>query len=222
METQIYLLFILLFLSFIIFHVWKQSKNLNKKLPPGPWRLPLIGNLHQLRNGHLPQHTFKNLSQKYGPIFHLRLGEISLVVVCSPNIAKEIMKIQDLQFASRPQTTAGEIILYNCSDIGACSYSDYWRNMRKVCIMELLSAKMVKSFNSIRQAEMSNLISSIKNSTPKYSLINLSNKIFRFTSVVTCRSAFGKAIDCEDKWITLVKDFASLPPGFNLIDLFPS
>ncbi|XP_016566702.2 premnaspirodiene oxygenase-like [Capsicum annuum] len=221
METQ-HLLFIffslLLFLSLIL-HTWKKSKTSNKRLPPGPWRLPFIGNLHQLMNGRLPHRIFKNLSQRYGPIFHLRLGEVSLVVVSSRDIAKEIMKIQDLHFATRPPSMAGEVIMYNHSDIGACPYGDYWRNMRKVCIVELLSAKMVKSFNSIRQAEMSSLISSI-NSMPD-SIINLTDKIFWFTSCVTCRSAFGKVIHGQDKLIMLVKDIALLA-GYDLTSLFPS
>lgn len=171
----------LLFLSFILC-LRKESKTLNKRLPPGPWRLPFIGNLHQLMNGRLPHHTLRDLSQRYGPIFHLRLGEVSHVIVSSPDIAKEIMKNQDLHFATRPQSMAGEIIMYNCSDIGICPYGDYWRNMRKVCIVELLSTKMVKSFDSIRQAEMSSLISSI-NSMP-HSLINLSDKISWLTGSV--------------------------------------
>ncbi|XP_060205420.1 premnaspirodiene oxygenase-like [Lycium barbarum] len=225
METQ-HLLFIFislsLFLSFIfhLVHIWKKSKTLSKRLPPGPWRLPFIGNLHQLMNGRLIHHTFRNLSQRYGPIFHLRLGETSVIVVSSLDMAKEIMKTQDLHFATRPQLMAGEIIMYNHSDIGTCPYGDYWRNMRKVCILELLSAKMVKSFNSIRQAEMSSLISSI-NSMPN-SLINLSDKIFWFTSVVTCRSALGKLIHNQDTLIMLIKDVALLAAGFDLADLFPS
>ncbi|KAH0762983.1 hypothetical protein KY290_019056 [Solanum tuberosum] len=222
MEIQ-HLLFIfaslLLFLSLILL-LWKQSKTLNKKLPPGPWRLPFIGNLHQLMNGRLPHHTFRDLSQNYGPIFHLRLGEVSHVVVSSPDIAKEIMKIQDLNFATRPQLMVGEIIMYNYSDIGTCPYGDYWRSMRKVCILELLSTKMVKSFDSIRQAEMSSLISSI-NSMPD-SLINLSDKIFWFTGSVTCRSAFGKIINGQDKLIMLIKDITLLAGATELADLFPS
>ncbi|XP_059290448.1 premnaspirodiene oxygenase-like [Lycium ferocissimum] len=227
METQqLPLIFIslLLFLSFILclVHLWKKSKTFNKKrLPPGPWSLPLVGNLHQLMNGRLPHHTLRSLSQRYGPIFHLRLGELSIVVVSSPEMAKEIMKTQDLRFANRPEFMFGEIIMYNHTDIITCAYSDYWRNMRKVCTIELLNAKMVKSFSSIRQAEMESLVSSL-NSMPNDTLINLSHRIFWFTSSVTCRSAFGKIIHGQDKLIMLIKDVTSLATGFDLGDFFPS
>ncbi|XP_060198370.1 premnaspirodiene oxygenase-like [Lycium barbarum] len=208
METQqlpFIFISLLLFLYFLfrLFQISKESKTLNKKLPPGPWKLPFIGNLHQLANGLLPHHTLRSISQQYGPLTHLQLGEISAIVVSSPEMAKEIMKTQDVRFATRPQSMTGSIIFYNYSDIALCPYGDYWRNMRKICVLELLSAKMVKSFNSIRQEEMSSLVSSIINSKPG-SLVNLSSKIFWFTGSVTCRSAFGKVVHDQDTLIMLV------------------
>ncbi|XP_015072752.1 premnaspirodiene oxygenase-like [Solanum pennellii] len=229
METQqlpftlLISLFLFLYFIFHLFQISKKSITLTKKLPPGPWKLPIIGNLHQLAShGGLPHHTLRALSQKYGPLTHLQLGEISAIIVSSPEMAKEIMKTQDVRFATRPQSMTGSIIFYNYSDIALCPYGDYWRNMRKICVLELLSAKMVKSFNSIRQEEMSSLVSSIINSTPNESIVNLSNKIFWFTGSVTCRSAFGKVVHDQDKLIMLVKECVSLSSGFDLTDLFPS
>ncbi|XP_059281762.1 premnaspirodiene oxygenase-like [Lycium ferocissimum] len=92
--------------------------------------------------------------------------------------------------------------------------------MRKVCILELLSAKMVKLFSSIRQAEMSSVVSSI-NSMPG-ELINILDKFNWFASCVTCRSVCGKVVHDQDKMIMLVKGVISLSTGFELADMFPS
>ncbi|KAK4722077.1 hypothetical protein R3W88_012310 [Solanum pinnatisectum] len=119
-----------LFLSsfFLVSQKWKKSKSPNKTLPPGPWRLPFIGNLHQLMSD-LPHRSLRNLSKKYGPIMHLRLGNISTIVISSSEMAKEIMKTQDLHFVDRPQILSASIIFYDCTDIAFSSYGDYWRNM---------------------------------------------------------------------------------------------
>ncbi|KAG5628970.1 hypothetical protein H5410_000687 [Solanum commersonii] len=95
-----------------------------KRLPPGPWKLPLIGSMFHLLGG-LPHQVLRDLAKKYGPIMHLQLGEVSLVVVTSPNMAKQVLKTHDLAFASRSKLLAAEILLYNGSDIVFSPYGDY-------------------------------------------------------------------------------------------------
>ncbi|KAL2495613.1 Cytochrome [Forsythia ovata] len=96
------------------------------KLPPGPWKLPLIGSLHHLAVAGLePHHVLTNLATKYGPIMHLQLGEISAVIISAPRVAKEVLKTHDLAFASRPKLLSPEIITYNCVDIAFAPYGGY-------------------------------------------------------------------------------------------------
>ncbi|GAU17439.1 hypothetical protein TSUD_233160 [Trifolium subterraneum] len=82
--------------------------------------------------GSLPHRAFQQLAQKYGPIVHLKLGEISSVVISSPKLAKEILKNHDVIFANRPQLQASAIMAYGPSDIAFSPYGDYWRQMRKI------------------------------------------------------------------------------------------
>ncbi|KAK4706474.1 hypothetical protein R3W88_033952 [Solanum pinnatisectum] len=135
----------------------QNSNSKTKRLPPGPWKLPLIGSMFHLLGG-LPHQVLRDLAKKYGPIMHLQLGEVSLVVVTSPDIAKQVLKTHDIAFASRPKLLVGEILFYKGTDIVFSPYGDYWRQMRKICLLELLSAKNVKSFSSIRQDEVLHMI----------------------------------------------------------------
>ncbi|KAJ8557237.1 hypothetical protein K7X08_002862 [Anisodus acutangulus] len=115
----------------------------------------------------------------------------------------------------------GKIICYNCKDIAFSPYGDYWRHMRKLTVLELLSARMVKSFSPIRQDELSNLLSSI-GSMDLDLPINLDEKLLRFMNAATCRSAFGKVCKDHNELITLIHQAQSLSGGFELADLFPS
>lgn len=129
---------------FLIVKKWKKSKNSNPnwtKLPPSPKTLPIIGNLHQVSSP--PFRSFRNLARRYGPIMHLKLGWAAAVVVSSPEILKEMLKDLDPAFAGRKPGVAVQIMRYGCADIAFSPYGDYWRQMRKICITQILSSKMV-------------------------------------------------------------------------------
>ncbi|KAM3286097.1 desmethyl-deoxy-podophyllotoxin synthase [Capsicum chacoense] len=197
----------------------KRSKIQNK-LPPGPRKLPLIGNLHQLSSS-LPHHAFKNLAKKYGPVMHLQLGEVSALIVSSPEVAKEVLKTHDLIFANRPQLLSVEILSNNSPSLSFSPYGANWRQLRKVCVSELLSAKRVQSFESIREEEVENLIEAIS-STPPQVPIDISKIIFSMTNNITARAAFGKKCKHKGEFIAAMKIITKLSGGFDIPDLFPS
>ncbi|XP_047949716.1 premnaspirodiene oxygenase-like [Salvia hispanica] len=205
---------------FIFFKKWKKSKNGNptKQLPPGPRKLPIIGNLHQMRNP--PFRRFRDLSNHHGPLMHLKLGDCNAIVVSSPEIAKEMLKDLDPSFANRPQNIATKIMWYNSSDVVFCPYNDYWRQMRKLCINELLSPKMVRLFESIRRDETARLVDSLRESSGSY--VNFTEKIFSLSSSITCRAAFGSACEDSDTLMKMIGDTLRMAAGFEVTDLFPS
>ncbi|XP_070012842.1 premnaspirodiene oxygenase-like [Nicotiana sylvestris] len=211
---------IFLFLSsLLLFRKWRSSNSQTKRLPPGPWKLPLFGSMFHMLGG-LPHHVLRNLAKKYGPIMHLQLGEMPIVVVTSREMAKEVLKTHDLAFASRPKLVAVEIGCYNGTDIAFSPYGDYWRQMRKICVLELLSAKNVRSFSSIRRDEVCHLIEFIRSSPGEP--VNVTKRIYLLTSSIILRSAFGKVIKEQDECIRLIKDVSGLVGGFDVADIFPS
>ncbi|XP_059665969.1 desmethyl-deoxy-podophyllotoxin synthase-like [Cornus florida] len=205
----------LLFLFMVLKTIMISS---SPKLPPGPPKLPLIGNLHQFV-GSLPHRDLRDLAKKYGPLMHLRLGQLSFVVITSAEYAKEVMKTHDIVFANRPYSLATDII--SKKDIAFAPYGDYWRQLRKLCILELLSAKRVQSFRPIREEAVSNLIQSISTHAAG-SLCNLTEKIFSVTYNITTKTAVGKKFDGQEEFIGLLRDTIQLSGGFTVADLFPS
>ncbi|OIW20437.1 hypothetical protein TanjilG_11136 [Lupinus angustifolius] len=208
-----------LFLLIVVSIVLKsKAKPSNSKLPPGPPKLPIIGNIHQL--GAMPHHGLAKLSQQYGPLMHIKLGELSTTVVSSPEIAKEIMRTHDIIFANRPHLLAADIISYGSKGMTFSPYGSYWRQMRKICTLELLTAKRVESFRMVRKEEASNLVKEICSS--EGSCVNISKIINLFTCGLTSRIAFGVKSKDEEAFVDTMKDVSKVIGGFSISDLYPS
>ncbi|TYJ07506.1 hypothetical protein E1A91_A11G008800v1 [Gossypium mustelinum] len=81
--------------------------KINPPLPPGPLGLPIIGNLPFIK----PElhRYFSDLSRIYGPIFKLRMGSVFAIVINSPSLANEVLKVQDAIFANHDVPAAAVV-----------------------------------------------------------------------------------------------------------------
>ncbi|KAG1358558.1 putative Premnaspirodiene oxygenase [Cocos nucifera] len=98
-------------------------------------------------------------------------------------------------------------------------YGDHWRRLRKLCVMEVLSAKRVQSFQFVRE-EVSDLIDTVHSTSP--SPVNLSEMLHTFTNTITARVAFGSRCRDAAAYLEAMKEGTLLAGGFNLADLLPS
>ena len=218
MEFQTPLFLLIFTFSVFIFMLLKKTQNSVPKLPPGPRTLPVLGNLHQLF-GSLPHRSLRDLANEHGALMHLRLGQLSTIVVSSAGFAKEFMKTHDLNFVDRPQILAAKVVGYG-STVSFSSYGDYWRQLRKIYMLELFSAKRVESFKRIREEEVFNLVKFV--SAAAGSPINLSEKFLSLTNKVVTRACFGKECKDQDVFIEALKELVTLASGFDVGDVFPS
>ena len=132
------------FFLLILVAYWKRNKAQDTilKSPLLPWKLPLIGNLQQLiTSGSLPHSSLRDLAKKHGPVMRQQLGEVSAVIISSPKVAREVLKTHELCFAQRPDFFVSEFLSYDYSGSLASPNGDCWRQMRKICVFELLNAQ---------------------------------------------------------------------------------
>lgn len=210
------LIFALPFL--LLFFVNKKHKP--RKLPPGPKKLPIIGNLHQISND-LPHVSFQQLADQYGPLTMLQLGSIPTLVVSSASVARAIFKVHDIVFSGHPQLHGAKKLSYNFFNISLAPYGEYWREVRKIATLELFCMRKVKSFRFMREEEVAHMLELIDkgrlNGPVEVSALTLS-----LANTVTCRAAYGTKTDQNKRFFAVLHEAQQLFIEVNIADVFPS
>lgn len=141
-----------------------------------------------------------------------------------------MFKTHDIVTSNRPKTTPANILLYECRDIGFANYGEYWRKVRKICVLELLSVRRVQSFQHIRDDEVSSLINKISHSCfNKGRPLNLTEMLLTVSNNIVSRCILGRKADEEEKNIGKSNKFGELSrrleeqlAAFCIGDVFPS
>ncbi|OAY75025.1 Cytochrome P450 77A3 [Ananas comosus] len=121
-------------------------------LPPGPPGWPVVGNLFQVVLERRPfMYVVRDLRARYGPIFTLRMGQRTLVVVSSAELIHDALVRKGPLFASRPADSPTRLLF----SVGKCTvnsapYGPLWRALRRNFVAEIVSPARVRSFGWIR------------------------------------------------------------------------
>ncbi|KAI3454728.1 hypothetical protein Pfo_011391 [Paulownia fortunei] len=116
--TLIICTFIIGFLLYSFLHRRRYVKS--PPLPPGPRPWPIVGNLPQL--GPKPHQSMAALARVYGPLMHLKMGFVHVVVAASASVAEQFLKVHDSNFSSRPPNSGAKYVAYNYQDLVFAPY----------------------------------------------------------------------------------------------------
>ena len=107
----------------------------------------------------------------------IKLGQVPTVVVSSPETAELFLKTHDTIFASRPKTLASEYMSYGSKGLAFSEYGPYWRNVKKLCTTQLLSASKVEMFAPLRREELGVFVKSLEKAAASRDVVNLSEQV---------------------------------------------
>ncbi|KAJ8769676.1 hypothetical protein K2173_005279 [Erythroxylum novogranatense] len=165
------------------------------------------------------------LAEKYGTVMYMRLGSVPTIVVSSPKVAELFLKTHNHVFANRPPLEAAKYLSYDQKGLAFAPYGPYWRNMRKLCTLELLSNHKNNSFNSMRKDEIDLLIESIKQASYERVAVDLSAKVSSVGAYISCRMIFGKKYTDKEfggkGFTSVIHDGMQLMAVPNLSDYIP-
>uniref|UniRef100_A0A0D6QTZ0 Cytochrome P450 n=1 Tax=Araucaria cunninghamii TaxID=56994 RepID=A0A0D6QTZ0_ARACU len=201
-------------------------------LPPGPTRLPIIGNLHLLSS--LPHRSLCNLARKYGPVMTVYFGSLLTIVISSPQLAKQVLKSEDHIFGNRPlfgDVNHNDDRYEKPTKIAFAQSGPYWKLMRKTLTTELLSPKRVEFFKFLRAEEALAMIRSIFETAASNvnggsaSAVNIAREVSIFINNIVCRMTFGRKCGEDELGGKIYKEaldeLLALQAGFNARDFIP-
>ncbi|MBA0642882.1 hypothetical protein Goklo_027215 [Gossypium klotzschianum] len=214
------LVFFLWLLSFILFRTIFTKNRTTTRLPPSPIALPIIGHLHLL--APIPHQALHKLSTKHGPLIHIRLGSVPCVVASSPEIAKQFLKTHESSFSNRPITAVVDYLTYGSADFSFAPYGPYWKFMKKICMSELLSGRMLDQFLPVRREELIRFLQFMLKTANASEKVDVGGELVRLTNNIVSRMIMNDTCcNNEDEAAEvrkLVEVIAKLSGQFNLSD----
>ncbi|KAI3844129.1 hypothetical protein MKW92_053622 [Papaver armeniacum] len=132
-----------------------RNTKLSSVSPPevaGAW--PILGHLPQLLGSRPLFKILTDMSDKYGPIFMVRFGMHPTLVVSSWEMAKECFTTNDRFLAGRPSGAANKYLTFAL--FGFSTYGPYWREIRKISTLHLLSHRRLELLKHVPYSEVAN------------------------------------------------------------------
>ncbi|RDX78549.1 Ent-kaurene oxidase, chloroplastic, partial [Mucuna pruriens] len=145
-------------LSLILLLLLRLRANKHSRLPsvtavPG---LPLIGNLLQLKEKK-PYKTFTELAEKYGPIYSIRTGAFTVIVLNSVQVAKEALVTRFSSLSNRQLSTALKILTFDKCMVAISDYNEFHKMIKKHILSNVLGSNAQKRHRSHREAMVENM-----------------------------------------------------------------
>ncbi|XBI82511.1 hypothetical protein VPH35_091185 [Triticum aestivum] len=201
----------------------RSSEEGRLKLPPGPKRVPVLGNLHQL--GPLPHRSLRDLARRHGPVMLLRLGAATTVVVSSSAAARDVMRAHDADCCSRSSSPGPARLSYGRKSAAFSPYGAYWRDMRSLFAAELLGARGVRAAWAARREQVDRLMAALGDAAGP---VSLDEHVFRVADGVISTVAYGSVYGAEafagkhKGFQHVLEEAMDMSASFSAEDFFPN
>ncbi|WOH12386.1 hypothetical protein DCAR_0831889 [Daucus carota subsp. sativus] len=149
-----------IFLGIMIAIFISKLRRKQFKLPPGPTPVPIFGNWLQVGND-LNHGNLVDFAKRFGHLFLLRMGVRNLVVVSSPELAKQVLHTQGVEFLSS-LTLVCQLVTGNGQDLVFTNYGEHWRKMRRILTVPLFTNKVVQRYRFGWEDEAARVVADVK------------------------------------------------------------
>jgi cytochrome P450 len=163
---------------------------------PGPKRVPLLGNVHQVRPGtmHL---TAERWAAEYGPIYRLDLGRRTIVVVSDADVLNELLRERPDGYRRWSEIESITEELWGEPGVFAAEGDD-WRRARRLAVTALNSNHLQRYFEIV-SACSERLLRRLEPAASDGRPIEIGEALSSFTVDVTSWLAFGHDLNTLER-----------------------
>ncbi|XP_050874735.1 isoleucine N-monooxygenase 1 [Lathyrus oleraceus] len=172
------LLWLVMFFVFMIikslrYHLVNMKPKI-PKLPPGPKPWPIVGNLPEMLASKSPTEWIHKTMEEFNTdIACIRLGNVHVIPVTCPTIAREFLRKYDADFASRPISMATDFISNGHLTTVLVPLGEQWKKMKKIIANDLFSPLRHQWLQDKRNEEADNLMFYVYNKCNNGELVNV-------------------------------------------------
>jgi len=190
-------------------------------LPPGPKKLPLIGNLRDMPRER-EWLKFAEWGKKYGSIVSVSIFGRNFVIVNDVNVAVDILDKKSRIYSDRPRFPMAELIGWSDSP-GLTPYSRHSRKQRRMFHQLIGTNKAVSKFHGMSETEAHRFLKLLLDKPE-----DLVHHIRRMTGSLILRITYGYQTQPDkDPYLSLselvTEHFAlAVSPGTFLVNYIPA
>ncbi|KAF2199340.1 putative O-methylsterigmatocystin oxidoreductase [Delitschia confertaspora ATCC 74209] len=214
MPSSAVILAVVLLLGYFI-----RNKIRSSKFPPGPRRLPVIGNLLEAPEG-APWIKFNEWIQQYGPLVSLDFGGTNIILIGTHEVAKDLLDKRGNIYSDRPHsimvnelTTRDHHILFRHQNSGLFA--------EQRLQAPVLSPRASQTYKPVQDLETKVLLKALLTSN------DFTHEFERLTASVVYTLSYGTRIHSADEWnvresVRLLEDIVHIGNvGAKSVDAFP-
>ncbi|OAG35989.1 hypothetical protein AYO21_09849 [Fonsecaea monophora] len=174
-----------------------QIGRRDKRMPPGPPTLPLLGNLHQIPITGI----FKEWGEEFGGIYSLKFASSNVIVLYDRKAVHDLVDKKGLLYAERPHSFVNDLVTHGDSLVFQ-DHHERQKAKRKIATHNFSPKVLDERVAPVQDAEVTVLLNDLIQKPEDFY-----NHMKRLTSSIACILVFGhRALSYEDFWGHCVYD----------------
>jgi cytochrome P450 len=167
----------------------------------------------------------KDWADEYGPIYKFEILGMTHVVLCTQDIANDLLALNGAIYSDRPYMTMAYELVSRTGNLATAPNGKYWRNARKFAHTHLSSAAAANTWMPVQAAEAPRLVCDLVKDPENYAYF-----FERFSTLVSLRMGFGKKVPPgpeEAQHVNTIMTIThtierTVAPGAYLVDFVPA